>query len=120
MLNPVVIPAPAALVLLAALAAALLYRRWLDAPAARRPRHRLAGAVGPYRPRPWEEIAAELAREIPEIHRRWPADELDAALDEAEQASDTEWVLNRANGEMTATERAWARADTFRAVEAAA
>lgn len=115
MLNPVVIPAPAALVLLAALAAALLYRRWLDTPVTAPPaaaRHRLAGAVEPYRPRPWEEIAAELAREIPEIRRRWPADELDAALDEAE----------RVGAEMTATERAWARDDThtFRAVEAAA
>jgi hypothetical protein len=71
MLNPVVLPLPAALLILATVTAALIYRDWLAIPAARRApatgRHRLGAVPNPYLPRaaeggsPVENLAARVS-----------------------------------------------------------
>lgn len=66
MLNPVELPPPLALAVVAVLAAALIYRDWLaDATirTAKVPtggRHRLDAVAAPYRPRPWSEVVAAI------------------------------------------------------------
>lgn len=76
MLNPVVLPVPAALAILAALAAALVraVNRQPWPPLATRPapapaeaaagRHRLENAANPYRPTPWPTPVEILADRI--------------------------------------------------------
>lgn len=79
MFDPVVLPLPMALTMIAALATAVwLTNRWLQAdtpnPWAGQPwatpekatgRHRLAATAEPYRPRPWDEITAGLVAANP-------------------------------------------------------
>jgi len=81
MFNPVVLPLPVALLILAAVTAALIYRDWLDHPAARRRpapatgRHRFGAVTEPYRPSPWPAdqrpfIGAALPDRIAETRKR--------------------------------------------------
>jgi hypothetical protein len=70
MLNPVVLPLPAALAVVAALTyVALLLRSWQTAavpqPTVRAGQHRLGVVADPYRPRNWIALAAERTAEIP-------------------------------------------------------